>query len=188
MLLSFPLMMGMAAVSEPMIKLLIGNAWLPCVPFLQIICFQQLLYPLHAINLSLLQVRGRSELFLKIQIVKKIISVIPILLGVFIGIYYMLFGSVVVGFIAYYINAYYSKPLLNYSIREQIKDILPSFLISLTMAFVVYLESFLLPLEPLPMVCIQVLTGIIVEVTLCEIFRLNEYKEIKNIVFSVIKK
>lgn len=187
MLLSFPLMMGMAAVAEPMIRLLIGDAWLPCVPFLQIICFQQLLYPLHAINLSLLQVRGRSELFLRIQIIKKFISAIPLILGVFVGIYYMLFGSVVVGFIAYYINAYYSRPLLDYGIREQIKDITPSFFISLTMAIVVYLESFL-PFQPLSLICIQVLSGVAIEIMLCEIFKLSEYKEIKGIIQNVIKR
>ncbi|MCA4454474.1 lipopolysaccharide biosynthesis protein [Bacteroides xylanisolvens] len=187
MLLSFPLMMGMAAVAEPMIKLLIGNVWLPCVPFLQIICFQQLLYPLHAINLSLLQVRGRSELFLKIQIIKKIMSAIPLILGVFVGIYYMLFGSVIVGFVAYYINAYYSRPLLSYGIKEQIKDITPSFLISFFMATIVYLVSFL-PLKPLALICLQIPTGIIIEIALCEIFRLSEYKEIKGIILSAIKK
>lgn len=187
MLLSFPLMMGMAAVAEPMIRVLLGEAWLPCVPFLQIVCFQQLLYPLHAINLSLLQVRGRSELFLKIQIIKKFFSAIPLVLGVFVGIYYMLFGSVIVGFIAYYINAYYSKPLLDYSIKEQIKDIAPSFVLSLSMAILVYLVS-LLPFQAYIMLCIQIPTGIAVEILLCEVFKLKEYIEIKNIVLSAIKR
>ena len=187
MLLSFPLMMGMAAVAEPMIRVLLGDAWLPCVPFLQIVCFQQLLYPLHAINLSLLQVRGRSELFLKIQIIKKFFSAIPLVLGVFVGIYYMLFGSVIVGFIAYYINAYYSKPLLDYSIKEQIKDIAPSFVISLSMAILVFLES-LLPFQAYILLCFQIPTGIVVEILLCEVFKLKEYIEIKNIVLSAIKR
>ena len=187
MLLSFPLMMGMAAVAEPMIRVLLGEAWLPCVPFLQIVCFQQLLYPLHAINLSLLQVRGRSELFLKIQIIKKFFSAIPLILGVFVGIYYMLFGSVIVGFIAYYINAYYSKPLLDYSIKEQIKDVAPSFVISLSMAILVYLES-LLSFQAYILLCIQIPTGIVVEILLCEMFKLKEYIEIKNIVLSAIKR
>lgn len=187
MLLSFPLMMGMAAVAEPLIRVLLGESWIPCVPFLQIICFQQLLYPLHAINLSLLQVRGRSELFLKIQIIKKFFSAIPLILGIFVGIYYMLFGSVIVGFIAYYINAYYSKPLLDYSIKEQIKDIVPSFVISLSMAILVFLES-LLPFQAYILLCIQIPTGIVVEILLCEVFKLNEYVEIKNIVLSAIKR
>lgn len=186
MLLSFPLMMGMAAVAEPMIRVLLGEAWLPCVPFLQIVCFQQLIYPLHAINLSLLQVRGRSELFLKIQIIKKFFSAIPLVLGVFVGIYYMLFGSVIVGFIAYYINAYYSKPLLDYSIKEQIIDIAPSFVISLSMAILVYLES-LLSFQAYILLCIQIPTGIVVEILLCEVFKLKEYIEIKKIVLSAIK-
>lgn len=187
MLISFPLMLGMAAVAKPMILLLLGEKWLPCVPFLQIVCFQQLLYPLHAINLNLLQVRGRSDLFLKIQIAKKFISVIPILLGIFIDIYYMLIGSVFVGFIAYYINAYYSKPLLDYSIKEQIIDIAPSFLISLTMAVIVYAASFL-PFGSVHVIIIQVVIGIIIEIALCELLRLSEYNEVKGIILSAISR
>jgi len=186
MLITFTLMLGMAAVAEPMIRVLIGDKWLPCVPFLQIVCFQMFLYPLHAINLSLLLVRGRSDLFLKIQILKKFIAVIPILLGIFVGIYWMLIGSVITGITAYYINAYYSKPLLNYSISEQVKDILPSFAVSLCMAMSVYSISYL-PVKPIIVLCIQIGVGAILQITLCEIFRLSEYLELKSIVLNAIK-
>lgn len=121
-----------------MIVSLIGEQWLPAVPMLQIVCFSMMLYPLHAINLNMLQVQGRSDLFLKLEIIKKIVAVGPLLLGIFVGIYWMLIGSVMTGFFAYYLNARYSGPFLKYSITEQIKDILPSFGVALTMALVVY--------------------------------------------------
>ena len=102
MIVTFACMLGLAAIAKPLIILLIGEKWLPAVPFLQIICFSGMLYPLHAINLNILQVKGRSDLFLKLEILKKIIAVGPIIVGIFYGIEYMLWGSVFTSFIAYF--------------------------------------------------------------------------------------
>ena len=124
MLLTFVLMLGIAACAETMIYVLVGEQWLDCVPMLQIICTYGMLYPLHALNLNMLQVQGRSDLFLKLEIIKKIVALGPLLLGVFVDIYWMLVGTLVTGIISYYLNAYYSGPFLNYSIKEQVKDIL----------------------------------------------------------------
>lgn len=93
MLVTFACMLGLAAVAKPLIIILIGEKWLPAVSFLQIICFSGMLYPLHAINLNILQVKGRSDLFLKLEIIKKTIAVFPILIGIFYGIEYMLWGE-----------------------------------------------------------------------------------------------
>lgn len=143
MLVSFFCMLMMAAVAKPMIIVLIGPKWIEASYYLQIVCFSAMLYPLHSINLNILQVFGRSDLFLKLEIYKKAIAIIPIILGISMGIYWMLLGSVVVSFISYYINAYYSGPLLNYSISAQIKDISPSFLIALTGAGMTYIMQLL---------------------------------------------
>ena len=185
MLVTFCCMLGLASIAEPMIVTLIGEQWLPAVPLLQIICFMMMLYPLHAINLNMLQVQGRSDLFLKLEIIKKIIAVGPLILGVFIDIYWMLWGSVITGFIAYYLNAFYSGRFLNYSIWEQIKDILPSFVIAVVMAALVYAISFV-NASSIVLLLIQFLTG--VAIVLCEILRLDAYLEIKNILLSFINK
>lgn len=144
MLVSFFSLLMMAAVAKPMILVLIGPQWLEASHYLQIICFGVMLYPLHSINLNILQVFGRSDLFLKLEIYKKIIAVAPIVLGITMGIYWMLIGSVFVSIISYYINAYYSGPLLSYSITAQIKDISPSFLISLAGAGTAYIMQLLI--------------------------------------------
>lgn len=125
MLVTFACMLGLAAMAKPLIIILIGEKWLPAVSFLQIICFSGMLYPLHAINLNILQVKGRSDLFLKLEIIKKTIAVFPILIGIFYGIEYMLWGSVLTSFIAYFLNSHYSADLIRYSTIEQIKDVLP---------------------------------------------------------------
>lgn len=187
MLLTFILMLGLAAVAKPMILALIGEKWLPSVPFLQIICIQMMLYPLHALNLNMLQVQGRSDLFLKLEIIKKTIAIGPLLLGIYVNIYWMLAGSVVTGFISYYLNAYYSGPFLNYSIKEQVKDILPSFGVAITMAVPVFGMSFI-PLNPFILLPLQILVGAIITITICEANKLPEYLEIKGIAMPILNK
>ena len=187
MLVTFVMMFGLAGCAKNFIYVLIGEQWLPCVGYLQILCFSMALYPLHAINLNMLQVQGRSDLFLKLEIIKKCIAVIPILLGIFIDIYWMLFGSVVTGWIAYYLNAYYSGPYLNYSIGAQIKDILPSMILALGMAAIVFLIG-LLPISLFLLLPIQIIAGAIVVFASCEITKLSEYMQIKDIAMSILKK
>lgn len=187
MLISFCCMLGLAAIAKPMVLTLIGEQWLPCVPFLQLICFQMMLYPLHAINLNMLQVQGRSDLFLKLEIIKKIVAVGPLLLGIFINVYLMLFGSILTGFVSYYLNAYYSGKFLNYSIWEQIKDILPSFGIAGAMAIIIYALSFI-SLAPVLLLLIQLASAFIIVLILCEITKIDAYLELKDIALSYINK
>ena len=129
-------MLGLAAVARPLILILIGEKWLPAVTYLQILCFGGMLYPLHAINLNILQVKGRSDLFLRLEIIKKVIGIAPIALGIFYGIEYMLCGSVVTSVIAYFLNSYYSAELIHYPTWAQVRDILPALLVSLGVALV----------------------------------------------------
>lgn len=187
MLLTFTLMLGLAAVAKPMILALIGEQWLPCVPFLQIICLQMMLYPLHSLNLNMLQVQGRSDLFLRLEIIKKIIAIGPLLLGIFVDIYWMLGSSVLTGLISYYLNAYYSGPFLNYSIKEQIKDILPSFGVAVTMAIPVFAMSFI-PMTPFVLLPLQILVGAAITIAICEAMKLPEYLELKGIAMPIINK
>ena len=187
MLPTFVLMLGLAACAKSMVLFLIGEKWLGCVPFIQLVCFSSMLYPLHSLNLNMLQVQGRSDLFLKLEIIKKIVAVGPLLLGIFIDIYWMIGGSVLTGFFAYYLNAYYSGPFLNYSIKEQVKDILPSFLVAASMAIPVYAMSYI-PLTPYALFPLQIIAGAIIVIAVCEIKKLPEYLEIKGIVMPVINK
>lgn len=187
MLPTFVLMLGMAACAEPMIYVLIGEQWLECVPMLQIICTYGMLYPLHAINLNMLQVQGRSDLFLRLEIIKKIIAIGPLLLGIFVDIYLMLAGSLVTSLISYYLNAYYSGPFLNYSIKEQVKDILPSFGVAIAMAVPVFAMSFI-PMNPFILLPLLILVGAVITIGICEVTRLPEYIELKGIAMPIINK
>ena len=187
MLASFVLLFGLSAVAESLLTVLIGPRWLEAAHYLQIICFAASLYPLHAINLNMLQVQGRSDLFLKLEIVKKIIAVGPLLLGIFIDIDWMLWGSLVTSIIAYFLNARYSGTLIGYPIRAQIKDILPSFGVAAAMATCVWPLS-LLNLQPIWMLLVQLCAGAAVTIGLCEAFRLPEYLEIKDTALGFLRR
>lgn len=187
MLPTFVLMLGMAACAESMIFVLIGEQWLKCVPMLQIICTYEMLYPLHALNLNMLQVQGRSDLFLKLEIIKKMIAIGPLLLGIFVNIYWMLAGSLVISLISYYLNAYYSGPFLNYGIKEQVKDVLPSFSVAIAMAVPVLAMSFI-PMNPFILLPLQILVGAVIAIGTCEAAKLPEYLELKGIVIPMLKK
>lgn len=187
MLVSFACMLGLASVAKPLIIILIGEKWLPAVSFLQIICFSGMLYPLHAINLNILQVKGRSDLFLKLEIIKKIIAIGPIVIGVFYGIEFMLWGSVLTSFIAYFLNSHYSADLICYSTIEQIKDIFPAFAVSFIIAAIMWLFS-LLDISVYIQLPIQILVGVILAFTVYEILKLPEYLEVKRLGLSAFHK
>jgi len=187
MLPTFVLMLGMAGCAKSMIQVFVGDQWLPAVPLLQIICFQMMLYPLHSLNLNMLQVEGRSDLFLKLEIIKKAFAVGPILLGIFVNIYWMLIGSVFTGFISYYLNAYYSGPAIGYTIKEQIIDILPSLGIALFMAAIVFAMSFI-PISPFILFPLQTVAGGSIAIGLSKRFELPEYFEIEDLAMKSLAK
>lgn len=173
-------MLTLGAVAEPLIYSLIGVKWHQAATFLPLICFSMSLYPLHAINLNMLQVQGRSDLFLKLEIIKKIISVGPICLGIFVDIYWMLVGSIVAGIIAFFLNTYYTGKKLHYSSWMQLKDITPSYCIAFTVAASVYFLKFL-SLSCYMILVIQIIVSLFVFLIICEIFKPLEYVEMKSL-------
>ncbi len=185
MMVTFALMLGLAAIAQPLIVNLIGEKWLQAVYYLQIISFSGMLYPLHAINLNMLQVKGRSDLFLRLEIIKKIIAVFPIVLGIFYGIEYMLLGSVVTGFISFFLNSYYSGMLINYSTVLQLKDILPSFLVSFSISLILFLMVDFLG-DSLWVLILQIILGILLTFLVYQSFKNKEFLEIKSLALDYI--
>jgi O-antigen/teichoic acid export membrane protein len=182
MLICFVLMLGMAAIAKPMILTLIGEKWEPCVIYLQMLCFVGMFYPLHSLNLNMLKVEGRTDLILQLEIIKKVIAVPIIVMGVIWGIKAMIGGMIVNTLIAYYLNSYWSGRFIGYSILEQIKDILPSFLLAAGMSAAVFVEGLLISLPPLPLLAIQLITGTLLTIGMCEGFHFKDYDYIKEIV------
>ena len=121
----FPLMAALAVLAEPLIKLLLGDQWLPTVPLLSILCLPYMLYPIHAINLNLLQVKGRSDLFLRLEIIKKVINTIILLVTMQYGVKAMCMGIALSSCIGLWVNTYYTGQLLGLGIKKQFQLLSP---------------------------------------------------------------
>lgn len=176
-------MFSLGAVAEPFIYCLIGPKWHLAATFLPLICVYRSMYPLQAINLNMLQVQGRTDIFLYLDIVKKAILLIPLLIGAFIGIYWMLIASIGTSIVAFFLNSYYSGKDLGYSSWMQLKDVAPSYGVAFAVAVSVYFFKYL-PLNYWIVLPIQVVVGAGVFFTLCRITQLEEYLEIKVIFAS----
>lgn len=180
-------MFSLGAVSEPLLYCLIGPKWHDAAVYLPLICINGALYPLHAINLNMLQVQGRSDLFLGIEIIKKIIAVGPLCIGALVGIMPMLYANLLAGIIAYFLNSYYSGKFLGYSSWMQIKDIAPSFGLATLIALSVYFLKYL-PLTYWLILPLQILTGVVVFIVICWMMKNQEYQEIKGLLKPYMKK
>ena len=180
-------MFFLGAISEPLIICLIGKKWLEASTYLPLICISMSLYPLHAINLNMLQVQGRSDIFLYLEIIKKIIFIGPICLGIFVSIKAMLIGSIIVGIIAYYLNSYYTGKKLHYSSWMQLKDIRYSYFVSGIIVLGVYFLKYL-PISFGAILTLQIITGTIIFFTICETIKPSEYMDLKVITINAISR
>jgi teichuronic acid exporter len=134
-----PTLIFMGVLAEPLFRFLFTEKWLPAVPYFQILCYNGILYPLHSYNLQILNVKGRSDLFLKLELIKKGLVIIMILICFQFGIYGLLIGSSVISTISFFINNYYSGRYINYNAFEQLKDVLPIILIAVFSGAIIFI-------------------------------------------------
>lgn len=184
--LIFPIMVGMAVVAEPLVKVVLTEKWLPAVPFIQILCASYALWPIHTANLQAINALGRSDIFLRLEIYKKVIGLIVLGISIPFGIYAIVFGEIIIGLISTFINAYPNLKLLNYSYKEQIKDIIPSFLLSLVMGIGAYSISFIGFSAGLTLI-IQIILGFIIYFSLAIIFKIECFNYLLLTVKEILK-
>lgn len=134
MLLNIPMMLGLAAVAEPLTLVLFGEKWLTAVPIMQVLCIGGIFWPLHVINLNVLMAQGYSHLFFRLEVVKKTIGSILLIGGTFYGVMGIAWSQVVFGLLAFFINAHYSRKHINYGSVDQLRDFLPVFGLATIMA------------------------------------------------------
>lgn len=184
----FPLLTGLAAVAEPAIVLLITEKWLPCVVLLRILCFALMWYPVHALNLNLLQVKGRSDLFLKLEIIKKIMGVTMLAITVPISVTAMCYGAVITSLISLAINTHYTGKLIQVNFFRQMADLLPTLLLSLAMGGIVWSLITFLPLTSALQLIVGIPTGVLIYVGGAALFRMPELTETLQLIRNNLKK
>jgi len=144
-----PIMLGLSAVGKPLFLLVLGDKWAPAIPFFQILCVSGVLYPLHFLNINLLQVLGRSDLFLKIELIKKAALLLIVLIGFQYGVYGLALSTIVSSIIGFFINTFYTGVLIDYGAVKQLKDLFSFFITSIFMSIMMYLLVGLLINYPL---------------------------------------
>lgn len=174
----FPIMMMLSALAHPLVIILVTAKWESCVILLQIICFSFMWYPVHAINLNLLQVKGRSDLFLRLEIIKKIVGVSILAITLPHGLIVFCCGSVVSSLIALVINTYYTGNLINVGYFKQMRDLLPIVLLGLVMFAMIHLSNYLISNMLLQIICGGIL-GAIVYIGGAILFKFSELDDVK---------
>ncbi len=180
-LVNFPIMIGLAIVAKPLVLVLLTDKWAPCITYLQLLCIVGLMYPLHVINLNVLQALGRSDLFLRLEVIKKVLIIINITITWRWGIMAMITGQIIITFMSYYLNAWYNNVLLNYSVWEQMKDFSPYLFSSLLMGAIVYSISHLQIASYIILLVSQILVGGVVYLSLCRMIQLEEFMELWHV-------
>ena len=182
-----PLMMGLAAVGGPLIELLLTEKWLPCVPFMRVFCLTYMIYPIHTANLNAIKAMGRSDMFLKLEIIKKVIGISVLLSTMWISVEAMAYSLLFTTVLSSFINASPNKKLLDYSYFEQIKDILPALLLATAMGVAVYTVGFI-GLNSILTLLIQVPLGVAIYVGGSIVFKNETFKDLLGIIKGYLKK
>lgn len=185
--LMMPAMIGLAVCAEPLVQLILTEKWLPCVLFLRIFCVTYAFYPIHTANLNAIKAMGRSDLFLKLEIIKKTVGIIAILITMWISVQAMAYSFLVTTILNQIINSWPNKKLLNYSYLEQVKDMMPQILLSLGMGAAIYAVSFLHLSASLTLL-IQIPLGVLAYWSGSKIFHVESYTYIIEMVKNFKKR
>lgn len=179
-----PLMLGMAAVAEPMVRLLLTEKWLPCVPYMRIFCITYVFYPIHTANLNAIKAMGRSDLFLKLEIAKKVVGVTVLVCTMWFGVKAMAYSLLFTSLTSQIINSWPNRKLLEYGYLDQLRDILPAILLAAGMAVCV---SFVAAFHwgDLITLIVQVLLGAVMYIAGSALLRLEAYQYVWKIMKSL---
>lgn len=178
-----PVMIGLAVCAEPLISLILTDKWVPCVLFLRVFCITYAFYPIHTANLNAIKAMGRSDLFLKLEILKKIIGLTAILITMWISVEAMAYSLLVTTLLNQIINSWPNKKLLGYSYLEQVRDMLPQIGLSVLMGAAIYLVQ-LAGFSSIFTLCIQIPLGIIIYIALSKLLHIESFEYITSMLKS----
>lgn len=182
-----PLMMGLAFCSVPIVHLVLTDKWLPCVPFLRIFCVTYMFYPIHTANLNAINAMGRSDWFLRLEVIKKIVGMAILLSTMWFGVMAMAYSLLLSSVLSQIINSWPNRKLLGYGYLEQIRDIAPAIILAVIMGICVYFIGYI-PLPTIVTLIIQIVAGAIIYIVLSAILKLEEYEYLTGMIKSFLKR
>lgn len=178
-----PLLLGLAAVSEPFVSLLLTEKWLPCVPLMRLFCIFYLFQPIHTANTQAIKALGRSDICFKLEIIRDVIQLVVLFCVMWISVEAIVVSMAACSIAFIFINAHPNIKLIGYNIKEQMSDILPNVAMSGFMAMVVYTIGYL-PVGNLPKLILQVTAGAIIYIVLSVVVKNKEFVYLKNMIFK----
>lgn len=177
----WPLMLGLFTCARPLVELLLTEKWMASVFFLRVFCLNYAFWPIHTANLNAIKAMGRSDIFLKLEIFKKIIGIISILITLPFGVHIMAIGYLITAPLSAIINAFPNSKLLNYSFKEQLEDLVPYFLLALFMAICIWQIQYL-PIGNITIIAIQIISGALIYILGSRICKFDVYFELINMI------
>ena len=176
-----PILLGFASVAEPFVQFVLTETWLPCVPLLQIFCIVYLFQPLHVANIQAIKALGRSDIYLKLEVIKKTIELVVLLITMFISVDAIAIGLAIMTTLFTFVNMYPNIKLLNYSMKEQLGDYAGPFGMSIIMCISVIAVGYL-PINDIVRFVLQIIVGVIVYILLSLVTKNKEFFSVINIV------
>ena len=183
----FPIMGTLSVIAHPLILIVLTEKWLPSVPLMKLLCVVGAFYPLHAINLEILKVKGRSDLFLKLEILKQSLNILVIVICYRYDVIGLVWGMIVLNIVAYYINSYFTKVIINYGFLEQLKDLMVPIALTAMLILVMYGLSYFVKGDLAQLIVLPV-TGAVFYVVISFFLKLKEYDEMKGILLKIKSK
>lgn len=188
--LMFPLLMGLAVVAPVLVPVLFTAKWNECIIYMQMLCFVYAFWPVHTANLQAIKAVGRSDLFLILEVIKKTLGIIVLIITMWFGVFWIVFGSVITTIISSFVNAFPNKKLLGYSWFEQMKDLLPYLGLSILMGVPVYMMNYLfltLGWNMYLVLGLQIITGVFLYVGMSWVLRLKIFSYLVDTIKSFVK-
>ena len=182
-----PLMMGLAFCAEPIVRLVLTDKWIFCIPFLRIFCITYMFWPVHTANLNAIKAMGRSDWFLRLEIIKKIVGLAILLSTMWFGVMAMAYSLLLSSVLSQIINSWPNRKLLKYGYLEQVRDFAPGILLAVLMGICVHFVEYM----SLPMIVtlvIQIVLGAIIYIVGSAILKLEEFQYLLEMIKSIMKK
>jgi O-antigen/teichoic acid export membrane protein len=186
--LLFPVLMFLAALAQPLFDLLLPEKWWPATPYFQLLCLSGLLYPLHSINLNILKVKGRSDLFLYLEILKKFIIVAILCISYRYGIIGILIGQIISSVLSYIPNSFFSEKLINYPVREQMEDFMPALILSLLIGTIIFYTTQHIEWHPTIILFVFGLSGGLLYLFSAYLLKISAYNLVHDAIKSKVKR
>jgi len=176
-----PIMLGLFATAEPLVKILLTEKWLPAVPYIRIMCLVYSLYPMERIGLQVIKALGRSDIVLNLFLLQNLFVTIMILITFRLGLLFMVYGQLANTLFAFILYSYYTGKFINYPVSQQIKDILPIISLAVAMSVIIWILGTIGHSNIHLNLIIQIICGIVIFVTGCYLFRVKSFFEVVSI-------